>query len=70
MQGNKDEFACVYEGREHSYILAGIKYGEAIVMRITAENRAGTGMVSDEMMLSMPKGKKMHPHLFYSVYFR
>ena len=70
VQGTKDEFSCVYEGTKHSCLLSGIKYGETIVVRIKAENRAGTGMVSDELMLSMPKGRAMHPHLLHSVYFR
>ena len=61
--GKEDAFTCIYKGRESSYTLTGVAYGETIIARIKAKNRAGTGMDSDEIVVSMPKGNSLS-HLF------
>ena len=60
--GKEDAFTCIYKGRECSHTLNGIAYGETIIARIKAKNRAGTGMDSDQIVITMPKGNSL-PYL-------
>ena len=54
----KPGYVCVYKGPECQYTINDIKYGCRITARIKAVNSAGTGNVSEELNVLMPKGKK------------
>ena len=56
IHGKEDAFRNVYNGKECSYVLAGVKYGVKVTARVRAKNRAGTGTESDEILLEMPEG--------------
>ena len=55
--GTGDIFTRLYKGRECSFTMHDVPYGKTVAARIKAKNRAGSGAVSDEMMISMPEGK-------------